>query len=43
MALSLEGLSYKEIAEVTGISANNVGVMINRIKNDLQGQMQHDS
>lgn len=32
----LEGLSYKEIAEVTGISVNYVGVKVNRIKEKLK-------
>jgi RNA polymerase sigma factor (sigma-70 family) len=33
--LYLEELSYKEIAEVTGITENNVGVKLNRIKNKI--------
>jgi RNA polymerase sigma-70 factor (ECF subfamily) len=33
--LYLEGLSHKEIADVTGITANYVGVKINRIKQTL--------
>ena len=32
MILYLENLSYEEIAEVTGISSNYIGVKINRIK-----------
>ncbi|WP_261387668.1 RNA polymerase sigma factor [Chitinophaga pinensis] len=32
MALYLEELSYGEIAAITGITENNVGVKINRIK-----------
>jgi RNA polymerase sigma-70 factor, ECF subfamily len=32
VTLLLEGLSYKEIAEVTGITVNYVGVKISRIK-----------
>lgn len=35
MALYLEDLSYREIAEITGISENNVGVKLNRIKQKL--------
>jgi RNA polymerase sigma-70 factor (ECF subfamily) len=31
----LEDLSYKEIAEVTGLTVNNTGVRINRIKKEL--------
>jgi RNA polymerase sigma-70 factor (ECF subfamily) len=36
ISLSLEGLSYDEIAEVCGISTSNVGVMIKRTKEQLQ-------
>ncbi len=32
ISLVLEGLSYKEIAEITGSNTNNTGVKINRIK-----------
>jgi len=35
ISLVLEELSYKEIADVIGIEANNVGVRINRIKKRL--------
>ena len=35
-ALYLEDMSYREIAEVTGISEGNVGVKINRIKQRLR-------
>ncbi len=35
MLLSLDGLSYREMAEVLGLSESNVGVKINRIKNQL--------
>lgn len=34
--LVLEELSYKEIAEVTGMSISNIGVKINRIKTRLK-------
>jgi RNA polymerase sigma-70 factor (ECF subfamily) len=34
--LYLEDCSYEEISEVTGISVNNVGVKLNRIKSKLQ-------
>ncbi|MCC9165626.1 RNA polymerase sigma factor [Pontibacter harenae] len=36
MALYLEDFSYREIAEVLGISENNVGVRLNRIKSKLK-------
>ncbi len=36
IALYLEDLSYAEIAEVIGISENNVGVRLNRIKTKLK-------
>lgn len=35
IVLHLEGYGNKEIAEITGISAGNTGVKINRIKNQL--------
>ena len=35
ITLYLEEMSYQEIAEIIGISENNVGVKINRIKNKL--------
>lgn len=40
IALYLEELSYQEIATITGITENNVGVKINRIKNKLQQLLQ---
>ena len=36
ISLYLEGLSYQEIGEITGISENYVGVRINRIKDKLK-------
>ena len=36
ITLYLEELSYKEIAEITGITENNVGVKLNRIKRKIQ-------
>jgi len=36
VTLLLEGLSYKEIAEITGITVNYVGVKISRIKQALE-------
>jgi RNA polymerase sigma-70 factor (ECF subfamily) len=35
MLMSLDGLSYREMAEVLGLSESNVGVKINRIKAQL--------
>jgi len=35
VALFLEDLTYEQIAEATGISANNVGVMLHRAKRRL--------
>jgi RNA polymerase sigma-70 factor (ECF subfamily) len=42
ITLSMEGLSYQEIAEVTGLSVNNIGVMIARLKKELQRKLQDD-
>jgi RNA polymerase sigma-70 factor (ECF subfamily) len=39
VSLLLEGLSYKEIADVTGITVNYVGVKISRIKQALEQLM----
>jgi RNA polymerase sigma factor (sigma-70 family) len=36
IALYLEDMSYQQIAEVAGLSENNVGVKLNRIKNKIQ-------
>lgn len=36
ITLYLEDLSYQEISTITGISENNVGVKLNRIKNKIQ-------
>ena len=36
IVLYLEDLNYKEIAEITGITENHVGVKLNRIKNKIQ-------
>jgi len=40
LTLYLEDLSYEQIAEVMGISANHVGVMLHRAKAKLSGMMQ---
>jgi RNA polymerase sigma factor (sigma-70 family) len=37
--MSLDGLSYREMAEVLGLSESNVGVKISRIKNQLAQTM----
>ena len=39
ITLNLEGCSNKEIAEIIGISANNVSTRILRIKNKLKNQL----
>jgi RNA polymerase sigma factor (sigma-70 family) len=39
VSLMLEGMSYKEIAEITGSNTNNIGVRINRIKTRLMKLM----
>ena len=39
VTLLLEGLSYREIAEITGITVNYVGVKINRIKQAIEQKM----
>ena len=36
ITLLLEGLSYKEIGEITGLTVNHVGVKISRIKQTLE-------
>ena len=42
LALSLEGLSYQELAEVTGLSESNVGVRLNRAKKALRSYMEQN-
>jgi RNA polymerase sigma-70 factor (ECF subfamily) len=39
VTLLLEGLSYREIAEVTGLTVNYVGVKISRIKQAIEQRM----
>jgi len=39
ITLLLESLSYKEIAEVTGLTVNHVGVKISRIKHAIEQRM----
>jgi RNA polymerase sigma-70 factor, ECF subfamily len=39
ITLFLEDLTYEQMAEVSGMSANNVGVMLHRAKKKLSGLM----
>jgi RNA polymerase sigma-70 factor (ECF subfamily) len=39
VSLLLEGMSYREIADITGITVNYVGVKISRIKQALEESM----
>jgi RNA polymerase sigma-70 factor (ECF subfamily) len=41
VTLLLEGLSYDEIAEALGITASNVGIRINRAKQQLRERLDH--
>jgi RNA polymerase sigma factor (sigma-70 family) len=43
ITLILEGLSYKELAEVLGISESNVGVRLNRARNLLKTFLEEHS
>ena len=43
MLLLLEGKKYEEIAEITGLTATNVGTRISRIKRKLEKTMSHES
>ncbi len=43
VTLFLEDLSYEQIAEATGISANNVGVMLHRAKKKLSCLMKEEA
>jgi len=40
VTLFLEDLTYEQMAEVTGINANHVGVMLHRAKKKLSGLME---
>jgi RNA polymerase sigma-70 factor (ECF subfamily) len=42
VVLYLDGFSYREIAEVVGISESNVGVSLNRIKKELAATIQEN-
>lgn len=39
--LVLEELTYKQIAEITGLSISNIGVKINRIKSKLKNYLEN--
>ena len=43
VTLFLEDLTYEQIAEATGISANNVGVMLHRTRKKLSCLMKEES
>jgi RNA polymerase sigma-70 factor (ECF subfamily) len=43
VTLFLEDLTYEEIAEATGISANHVGVMLHRAKKKLSSLMMEET
>ena len=43
VTLFLEDLTYEQIAEATGISANHVGVMLHRAKKKLSGLMMEEA
>jgi RNA polymerase sigma-70 factor (ECF subfamily) len=43
VTLFLDDLSYEQIAEATGISANHVGVMLHRAKKKLSGLMMEEA
>src|SRR6185295_5220557 len=42
VVLYLDGFTYREIADVVGISESNVGVSLNRIKKDLAAAVKDD-
>jgi len=42
VVLYLDGFSYREIADVVGISESNVGVSLNRIKKQLAATVKED-
>ena len=43
VTLFLEDFTYEQIAEATGINANNVGVMLHRAKKKLSGLMTEEA
>ena len=40
ITLSLEGMSYSEIAEILGVGESNVGVRLNRARNMLREMLE---
>ena len=42
LVLFLDGFTYREIAEVVGITESNVGVSLNRIKKELAATVKED-
>ncbi|WP_414829087.1 RNA polymerase sigma factor [Alteromonas sp. H39] len=42
LTLSLEGLSYDEIADVCGLTTNHVGVLLKRAKAAINRSFEHD-
>ncbi len=42
VVLYLDGFTYREIADVVGISESNVGVSLNRIKKELAATVKED-
>jgi RNA polymerase sigma-70 factor (ECF subfamily) len=42
ITLLLDGLSYREIAEITGLTVNHVGVKISRIKQVLESRLSEE-
>ena len=42
VVLYLDGFTYREIADVVGISESNVGVSLNRIKKELAATIQEN-
>ncbi len=42
LSLALEGLSYQEIADITGITVNNIGVRLNRTRAALRKLLEGD-
>jgi RNA polymerase sigma-70 factor (ECF subfamily) len=42
VVLYLDGFTYREIADVVGISESNVGVSLNRIKKELAANVKED-